>query len=614
MGSLLITLMVSFTLMVPVAMWGFPHLRRWQRLSQLTSSDLAEREVALNWLIRAARSDERVREGAMAALEHAGDEANFLQIVEAMDLAGVWERDAVPAGMWLRWTLRDLDAPDPATRVLTAIYAGGLVADAGEADLIDAIESLLADADADVRYNALVAAVRLASVTQGETAAAYRSMIRNASADPDPTIARHAWLFRGLMSEVSADEVGLSLLKDPARPASVREAALWAAVSAEPSSRSAALVMSVLGDPTVEPRVRAMAAYCVHPLARRGAGAELYRTADFGAAARSALEGDLPTAQVVLLQRIVLAADPAAAAEAGTGGAASLLALMAGPGSRDRLPRPLLEAAVHAAATSVTAEDPRLLDRVRDDTLLQLAALEGLPVGVVDPELPDTAADIIRIAATAAAAHPDPDVLRPALRSDSSAIRTLAAVTAADRLSPEQAESLTVELLKSFNDRDITSGMILAGLTGHATDLLRKRHDIARSTDFEQLQTASLALWMQDAHAPHPVHADYTRGLEDNIPPLLESGTFPLSVTLLALLHRDDPRGLDHLLGLTREPSVNVVAMLRDQRFWHVLRRYLPADAPPFWLWADPQLQAFQVDVLRDWWVVRRATGGGHSP
>ena len=54
------------------------------------------------------------------------------------------------------------------------------------------------------------------------------------------------------------------------------------------------------------------------------------------------------------------------------------------------------------------------------------------------------------------------------------------------------------------------------------------------------------------------------------------------------------------------EPSVNWPLLVGD-RWWHVLRRYLPADAPPLWLWADPQLQAFQLDALHStcprWWA-----------
>ncbi len=633
-GRLLITLMVSFTVLVPLAMWGLPHVRRWQRIAQLTSTDLADRELALNYVSRRAGGDERVFQGAVEALEGA-DAAGFEQIVQALDFAGRWRREDVPREVWLRWTLRDLKSPEPGFRTMVAMALGEMREDAGGASVVSAMRVLMADPSGDVRYNAVVAAARLASVADAGAASAYRGMVREASGDAEPTVARHAWLFRGLLGEAwvgvgvgdrreeegageggdgltpaasGSGGVSLGMLGDASIPPRVREAALWAAVRADPSPDAARLVSAVLRDATIDPTVRAMAAYTLSLLDRRGAAMDLYHNADFTAPAREAFTSPMSARDARLLQRLVLAYPPRAP---GDEGPAEVLTRAAAPSQRGRLPRAVLEAAVHAAAGHMDeGEATRLLGLVEDDTLLHLAALEGLAVGRMDPTVAENAADIVRIAATAAAAHPDAAVLHPALGSREASIRLYAAVVAADRLEAEQAGKLTRDLLLSFNGAEIAGGMVLAGLTGFETDLLRKRHDIARAGSFELHQTARLALWMQDAGRAVPQNEAYTRGLCEGLAPLLASESFPTGVAVLALLHRRDPRGLDHLLGLTRDPPEDLVTVLRDQRFWPVLRRYLPTfsdkEPPPFWLWGDPELQRFQADVLRDWWVVQR--------
>src|SRR5690606_13564304 len=87
---------------------------------------------------------------------------------------------------------------------------------------------------------------------------------------------------------------------------------------------------------------------------------------------------------------------------------------------------------------------------------------------------------------------------------------------------------------------------------------------------------------------------------------LLLRDDLPRSTILLAMLHRDDPAALDHLLNPRGDVGPDVLDLLDRRRWWHVLRRYLPPDAPPLWLWADPELEDFQIDVLRCWWLLHR--------
>jgi hypothetical protein len=80
----------------------------------------------------------------------------------------------------------------------------------------------------------------------------------------------------------------------------------------------------------------------------------------------------------------------------------------------------------------------------------------------------------------------------------------------------------------------------------------------------------------------------------------------PTSTVYLAMLHSGLIDALDRLLDpLGRAEGLR--RTLDQQRFAPVLRRYLPGEAPPFRLHADPLLQGFQADVLRDWYLLHRA-------
>ena len=75
---------------------------------------------------------------------------------------------------------------------------------------------------------------------------------------------------------------------------------------------------------------------------------------------------------------------------------------------------------------------------------------------------------------------------------------------------------------------------------------------------------------------------------------------------LLALLHRHDPTALDYLLNPRGEPTVDLVELLVEYHWWRVLKRYLPNDAPPLSFSTSSDLRSFQVDVLRNWYLVNR--------
>ena len=90
---------------------------------------------------------------------------------------------------------------------------------------------------------------------------------------------------------------------------------------------------------------------------------------------------------------------------------------------------------------------------------------------------------------------------------------------------------------------------------------------------------------------------------------LVEGRISPFSACL-SLLAAGDLEGLDAvLLDTTLMPvGFEARALLADERFGWVVACYLP-EAPRVDGRDDPALQSWQVDRLREWWRVARASG-----
>ena len=141
---------------------------------------------------------------------------------------------------------------------------------------------------------------------------------------------------------------------------------------------------------------------------------------------------------------------------------------------------------------------------------------------------------------------------------------------------------------------------ILAGLTGLRSNLLQRR--LAAEDIWAVAQIHQLGLWMQ-GHRPQ---------FDQLVDGLLVREDLPTTTILLAMLHKGPPtltRALDFLLNPRGAPRLDLVQLFDQHRWWFVLKQYLRSvgpDPPPFWVWADPDLEAFQVEVLRDWYLVNR--------
>jgi hypothetical protein len=247
-------------------------------------------------------------------------------------------------------------------------------------------------------------------------------------------------------------------------------------------------------------------------------------------------------------------------------------------------------------------------ERPTVDVNNRLMTLERMTADETAIAIADDFNDTERLAALAVTREPRVDDMRRLFESPYPFVRDWACVIAADRLGRDVCDALAGELLTSYNDDAKRSGAMLAGLVGVQADLLAER--AAAEDVWSVRQVMRLGQWMQGRADVDPL-------------PLLGHDDMPACTVMLAMLHVDRDRALDAILSpRTDEPafpaaslnlppgeaaqSITLTQMLVRYRWWPVLRRYLPDDAPPLWLWADPATQRRQVRLLRNWWLVSR--------
>ena len=483
---LIVSLFLTMAVVVPLAFFIMPHVIRWHLLGELTSSDLDQRQRGLNHVIRRAGERPLVFDGAIQQASiaiDANDRENFLQIANALQLAGKWRRPPIPADLWLYWIDSLAIDSDVEARIIAAQQVAQLQDLASEKRLSEMLGRQYADDNEEIRYNVLIAAAELAGCTEDN--GPYTTLIAKATQDAVPAIAREAWIFLGLLHATeSAGPASIDL------PDEVVYALLWATTS-------------------------------------------VYD---------------------VRLQQAVV---------------------------------PL------------------------DDMAALLAELEQAAVGKRQIDVAPEWSDTLRIAAVAATSAPSPADLRSALDSSMPAVRDAACVVAAERFSGEQNEALIKSLLTDFSDDAKRSGAILAGLTGLQSQLLEKKMQDEDIWAVRQIHR--LGVWMQ-GRLPE---------MDEQVQGLLTRDDLPTTTILLAMLHRTPIDALDIILSPRADElqldsaslslpeseggaPVSLKKLLVHYRWHRVLRQYLPDDAPPLFLWANDDLQQFQIDVLRNWYLVSR--------
>jgi len=200
---------------------------------------------------------------------------------------------------------------------------------------------------------------------------------------------------------------------------------------------------------------------------------------------------------------------------------------------------------------------------------------------------------LARVAAVRAARDVHEIDLLAMFDTEAPSVRRLAVLTAYDRLPADQARQLASRLSHTFVDSSRMAGALLAGMVGDV-DLLERR------LEREQVWTVKQYLRLGQMMAGQPVSLDTTA--------LMARQDMDDLDVLWAMLHAGRTKAaLDQLLDPLAGSSARLRRQLDQQRFWPVLKRYLPTEAiehAPFWVWADPTLQGFQCDVLRTWYLI----------
>ena len=619
------SVLIVTTLAVPLAKVVLPPIHRALQLNKLTSSDSSVRAAGQVYLLRRAEFDAAVVEGAIARLEAAADTAIFHELVITLDQIGYWTRDRIPLTQWLRWLSIVTSDADPQERV----RGMQMVADLPEHAADDRVQALLTqnagDPDAMVRYNALVcmAEMRGAALALNNPAAAqaYEAVISNLTGDPHPIVARHALLFASLIGLPFHDKLTADHLTEP----DVAEAMLWASLRQSGDSTSAAA--SVLQDEKASPRVRAMAAYALGLTPGNDARAALIAFLDQGPAAvrdenqvafwRTILSMPLAPKQGELQPGQA----PPATDDPGYQALVRFLAKCKREDYDNVNLRPLILACLFRDRSLLIDAAIKQSDivTIADDPVAWLASVEGIPqahqqkrapLSMLEP--PQQAHEQIQLAILRAMAMPKADDFLQLCISEKSAIRDQAVALATRRLSAEEVAKLIKRLLAPidltgdplkpvyrYHDSAKLSAAMLIGLTGIELDLLHKMaDDFAGRTGI--IEIIQLALWMQNQ--PVPTISNMTPRAHQ----FLLRDDLPASTVMLALLHRKDALALDRLLTPRGDQHPALLHMLDVDRWWYVLQGYLPADSPTLWIWADNELARFQLDLLRNWYVVNR--------
>ncbi|MEX2215448.1 MAG: hypothetical protein WD768_15045, partial [Phycisphaeraceae bacterium] len=219
----------------------------------------------------------------------------------------------------------------------------------------------------------------------------------------------------------------------------------------------------------------------------------------------------------------------------------------------------------------------------------------------------------LRLAALRASETFDPDLLLPLLADEKETIRNQACVLASKRLTREQNAALIRRLLQPprlqaddldkiiyrFFDEAKQSAAMLCGMTGADPAALDQMwRDFADRRGVREL--VQLAYWMQGQPVPD------VKDPLDMATKAMMLDIMPKQTMLLALLHKGESIALDTLLTPRGDPRADLLKLLDQDRWWFVLEAYLPPDAPRLNVWGDPDLARFQIELLRDWYVLNR--------
>lgn len=618
------TLLVTATAAVPIASLVIPAAHRHIMLGKLTSDDPDTRAAGHAYILGIkSRADneqtsrwtdeyERLVAGAKERLTAEDDQA-FIELVILLDRMGRWALDEVSIDAWLRWLAHVAKDADGEARLLAAQRLADLPQLAADPRVIEVFETLIHDKDAEVRYNVLVTAAEMwgAAKTQAQADAAdrYARLIYDAAYNGHGQVAFHGYLFAGFV-EPPSTPVMIDPKIGPPHPDSLDAdlARLWFRAKTKAEDR-------FVSPDRWTPEWRAMGCY-VAPMVDQKRAAEALAAIIKAGPSAVTKENQLMFWRAMLAMPLRSDDDDKSARNA-------LVAFLTSCNDEDYksdLLRPLILSCFYRDRELIAelARSRSNLILELDDPQIMLAMWEGVATAVGEARakplgvpITDQLGPALRLAALRAVAEPKIEDFIPLLLHESENIRDVGCITAIERLSKAEAAALIRLLWRPadptnpdqpvyrYHNTAKMSGAILAGLSGAEPDLLARATQDFSKTDWAVHQVMQLGMWMQGQTIEGVDMAAHA-------PALLMRQDMPTSTVLLAMLHRKERLALDHLLTPRGDLNEDLLTLLDQFRWWHVLRHYLPADAPPFWLWADPDLQRFQLEVLRDWYVVNR--------
>jgi len=556
----------SLFIVVGLALWAGFALRddvvAWVFMQRLDSADPNARAQGAAYLCNHAASNEDLLDAALRRLrqaQDANDHRTERTIVRGLRCAGVWGPSC--GGPWLGYLERQAQRGDAAMRATIAVelaraglHGRRIVRHRPAAQLIS---RLLNDANAAVRYHGLRAAAACAGPHRLD-------LIARATNDAETTVRKHAFIMLGLAG-VNPNVSWERVLGSPATEQ-------WAMIWADPN-----LARAVVEDDWLEEQV-GPGVIAFLPYALRGT--EVLDWARW--LSRAPLDG-YEGAMSQGYWRAILAAPPNRENRTLLVEAVQRLAGVGEPAD-----------AMAAAAVSRVADQlaPMTWTGRSGHRLRELAYYECAPPNSLDVEITGERPDLVRAMMLRSAAHVDPNDALLAFDSDHAAVRHIAVLHAADRFDDDTLRELVRRLVVTWHDNRIMAGAMLAGYTGVGLDILEQRLD--REQGWLARQHLKLGLFMQ--------------GRIDNFDPagLLARTDVPRQTVLWAMLYTGRLKAFDELFNPLGTVDGELRAALDRERFIYVLRRHLPG-APQFRVWADPALQQFQVDVLRDWYLMHRS-------
>ncbi|WP_432800229.1 hypothetical protein [Poriferisphaera sp. WC338] len=568
---------------VPTVALVLPWWSHRNQLAAIQSNDHHIRQQALNGLIDSLNGDEikrdKISRDIFGTLEYAND-AGILQTAEMLNGAMIWEREKVPMNIWLRWLEAISKQDDPSGKLLVCEEVRKLEGTYDSKRVLNmllAIESSLDEAKhgagnlETIQRQILFSLAFLNNRLDAKSRVVSHNTIKNFSQSGSDAVQRHAWILRGLLGLI--DEYDRF---DPNTKPSLgaSEAKLWAMMQIKKPQEND--LVRTLHDKSY----RTLAIYPLHQSKQERTQQAILNLLELE---REKIEVD---DQVAIWRAILSSPQPNIHRKPLSRNEFALAIHAEEPGD-DAFQYPLVTAASYRFGIGHTQTRP---ENDPFGSLVKLAVVESnahekkVTWAPFDGEPP-----LLKIISMRYAVYPQPEYFYEALRSDQTPIVCLAAHIAATTLNTDQLIKLRKKLVE---DNDTRSNIALCTLhitTGLLQDDI---NDISEATtDWTLKQTAKIAKWMTDHR------------IQENFHPttLLNHSQFDNAIVWLAMLYMDDENranAIRMMFDPVQQERESLTILLDQQRWIHLLNDFASNRMQPFWVWADPSLQQFQLEIL----------------